>query len=194
MESINPYAPTTSTAQVLIDQRLPKSKVTTMAIASRTITGISLSGGLFGVGLVLAMFMSWGFEPGLLLYAGIAFGFGLVIAGIAGSVTVAILLGIFNLSQIASDADAPAGSRWTIRRLVCFALLSGAISGFTSLAIPTRGAPEALIWAIVPAVVGAIGAYVMNRPCFKTLRQERLERIAKESQQLDPLALESPPI
>jgi hypothetical protein len=195
MESINPYAPTTLTPQNLNDQQLPKSKVTSVAVASRTIAGITLSGGLFGVGLVLVMFVASGrFDPAMLMVAGIAFGVGMLIAGIAGFVTVSILMGLFHSRHRNSNTDAPTDNPWTIQRVTWFAIISGSISGFASLAIPTGGASEALLWALLPGVVGAIGAYAMNLPCLRMLRQERLDWIANKSERPDPLAFESPSI
>jgi hypothetical protein len=195
METINPYAPTSLTDEVPMAVHLPKSRVSSVAVASRTIAGISLSGGLFGVGMVLVMVVASGsLDPEFLLFAGIAFGVGLVIAGIAGFVSVSILMGLFHLSHRNSDSDDPAGSPWTVKRVNCFAIVAGAISGFASLGILAGGASEALFLAFVPAVVGAIGAYLMVRPCIKLLRQERLDWIAKTSQHPAPLSFESPSI
>ena len=79
---------------------------------------------------------------------------------------------LVGLSISGNRSDHPVSGLWTANQIRCFAIIAGAISGFVSLAVPMGFASEAILWALVPAVVGAIGAVLMVRPCIKLMIQE----------------------
>ena len=184
MESINPYAPTSLTVETPVKLEKPKSAVTTLSVAMRTISGISIAGGVFGLGMVtLVMLSSGGGDPAMVLGLGIAFGFGMALAAISGLLTVLVLIGLIH-------GSGQAGDLWTARQIRCFSVTAGGISGFICLAVPAGFQLQAIFWAMIPGFIGAIGALIMTSPCAKLAEKQRMIALG-ESASPAPLSFET---
>ena len=94
------------------------------------------------------------------------------------------------------------GDRWTASRVRRFALISGSLSGFLSVVTPTaffiRSAPfsptefgQMLLFALVPALVGGVGTFLMAIPLARRAEREVVMRTAlaeRSAQAAPPLA------
>lgn len=176
MQTINPYAPTQETAADPVRKQLIASKVSSLAVAMRTIAGISLSGGVLGLGLASFMFaVPAAREPALVLYVGMAFAVGLIIAGIAACITVPVLIGMFLATRQQAGLDDVIDGPWPPQRINAFAILAGAISGYGSVVLPGAFTPSAFLLGLIPAAIGAIGTRWMARPLVRLATQERID-------------------
>ncbi|MGB7345388.1 MAG: hypothetical protein WBD20_14325 [Pirellulaceae bacterium] len=153
---INPYAP--AAEAVAIDRLSPN--VTRPAVSGgniiwQTIGGITLSGGAFGLGTVavIALFSltTGGSVPGEIFVAAImASMVGIVVAG-AVSLVVAPVAYLICVTTTLNDGI------WTGQKIRVFGAVTGFLAGYISLAVPSGFYWVMLLWAFLPATVGAIG-------------------------------------
>ena len=152
---INPYSPSVELDDAEPQpMRYPQLNVTRAILL--TIIGVAFSGGLFGMAFGLLAVFSSGPSIVIVGLIGFAFVFGSLYAG-AISIPV-VLIGFALLFAIRSAKQLGPWGPVEVKR---FATISGAMSGFSSLAI--SGEPSAIALALIPAAVGAVFTLVVVR-------------------------------
>ncbi|GAA5509327.1 hypothetical protein [Novipirellula caenicola] len=174
--SVNPYAATIVDDEVTVyeDELAQRKPFSSLKVCIDTTVMIAISGGLFGWTLVgffmlFSLFTSPGMSSvsmlgsllvGTLLY----FGVGAVLALLAAIPVVTLSGWLLSLRE----PRVP----WTPYRIRVFGSVTGALSGFTCLAIPAllSGAVEMLAFSLVPAAFAAAAVPLL---LFRTVRQCR---------------------
>lgn len=176
----NPYRPPAETSASSRPEVF-RGGISSLHVCVQTIGGISISGGVFALGLVLlsgfATFPT-SFDPDILSVAVIALAFGAVYAAVCGVIAVPILCFVGCLLR-------GPGAPWDGKRVRGFAAGAGAATGWLSVVAPSL--PFAISefsrspgWvlgifamAAIPAGVGSIGTLlVAERLARRAAREE----------------------
>ncbi|NND98397.1 MAG: hypothetical protein HKN47_13835 [Pirellulaceae bacterium] len=185
---INPYAPSLIEAE---DQSKPIGKPRRDTVGAgnliwTTIGGVSLSGGVFGLGVVvfgaigtLAFRGGQGVPSGgdvvfLFIPALMAFAFGMLIA----SVLAFVIVPVFYLAVVKTNRRDHV-YRWTGGRVRIFGGICGFMTGWISIALISSFDPMALAFALIPGAVGLIVTMIVLNPMAK--RADRAQQIAADS-------------
>jgi len=187
----NPYAPSAIIEEEPkpIEPRRDAVRISNYTVGFNTIFVVILSGGLFGITLVCftlgselllsgtGFTMSSLFEAILSLFYvfAVAFGFGMVAAAFAAVPIVPTCIWIYSTSE-------QKGKPWTPGSIRIFGSISGAISGFACVAVPSlfSGFGMGILLGFVPAIFAAMTVPIMltrlaNR-CRIALAKEASER------------------
>ncbi len=160
---INPYAPSTTVLDRTGAVDLPR--VSVIVVVLSTIGGVTVSGGVFGVGMVMA-------SPGLVAsMALLAFVIGCIMAFTGAMVVVPLVLTsrfFFGLS----------GGDWTASQIYRFGAICGGLTGFLCVAAPAGFQPAAIPFGLIPGVVGSIFTTLLLIPLARRVKK-RENRLAE---------------
>jgi len=173
----NPYAPgsTAPSGEFSGQWGAVSGGISSVRVCVQTVGGVAASGGLFALGLAIISTMASGI-PGpvtdqmmfALTTSLTLTAMGAVYACVVGAIVVPLLYAVAFHGRLRGDG-------WTSSRVRRFALVSGALSGFLSVVAPTvffiTSSPfslselgQMLLFALVPAVVGGVGTFLLAIP------------------------------
>jgi len=174
--SVNPYAATIVDEEVAIfeDEIAQRKPFSSLKVCFDVALMIGVSGGLFGwcvIGFVMlaSLFSSPGMSSASML--GSMFFGALLYFGIGAVLALLAAIPVVTLSGWLLSMREPRVP-WTPTRIRVFGSVTGAISGFTCLGIPSllAGAIEVLGYSLVPAAFAAVTVPLL---LFRTARQCR---------------------
>ena len=151
--AINPYAPTQKVAPQALTFDLPQ--VPSLVVVLSTIGAVTISGGIFGVGMSIAASAS---------LAILAFVVGCILAFIGAIVVVPLIL----LARIFLTSG-----EWTAGSVYRFGAVCGGLTGLLCVAGPSGLEPSSLVWGMVPGFVGCVLTTVMLVPLAGRVEQRR---------------------
>ena len=160
---INPYAPSTTVLDRTAAVDLPR--VSVIVVVLSTIGGVTFSGGVFGVGIVMG-------SPRLVATMALAgFVIGCILAFTGAMVVVPLVLTtryFFGLS----------GRDWSVSQIYRFGAICGGLTGFLCVVVPTGFQPAAMAFALIPAIVGSIFTTLLLIPLARRVKK-RENRLAE---------------
>ena len=133
-------------------------RVSALAVVLSTIGGVTLSGGVFGLGMVMT---SSGLFPSMAL---LAFVVGCILAFIGAVVVVPLIL----TSRIFLTAS---GQDWTAGQIYRFGAICGGLTGFLCIVVPSAFEPAALAIGLIPALVGGIFTSLLLIPLARRVKK-----------------------